>query len=38
MNTNYYSQICVNFRIIGKNGDERANEENTRYKGKARML
>jgi len=27
-----YSQICVNFRIPGKNGDERAKREETKIK------
>jgi len=27
-----YSQICVNFKILGKNGDERATGEYTKLK------
>ena len=29
-----YSQICVNFKITRKNGDERAKGEKTKRKGK----
>jgi len=33
-----YSQICVNFRILGENGDERAKGEKTGWKGKDGMF
>jgi len=29
-----YSQICIGFRIIGKNGEERAKENGQDEKGK----
>jgi len=30
-----YSQICVNFKILGKNGNEMAKEEYTKLKGES---
>ena len=30
----FYSQICVNFMILWKNGDDWAKEEYTKLKGK----
>jgi len=33
-----YSQICVNFKILREDGDERVKGEWTRWKGKVRTL